>query len=282
MSCIINNGSAYKIKDNPREDLLALEMVENIFKKRRAHIISMPKKGSSVVCCMSGGMDTVANAAILMEEFNFKIYPLFINRGQTNYRWEKESVEFFDSFFSSRYPTLYNKYIEIQLDTPPIAYKNNLRNTKKMTDNPVLRSNVAYPARNPIIALTAMEYAYSLQSKGVFAKTIFAVHTADDPVLHSTLTAVRMANLLMCQITSDFNWQFISLPIEKEFGNYYGKEVMVKWCAENNIPIEKSRSCYKDQQNHCGECFPACQNRKEAFKKAGVHDKTIYNQNEGF
>ena len=121
-----------------------------------------------------------------------------------------------------------------------------------------------------------MEYAYSLQSKGVFPKTIFSVHTADDPVLHSTLTAVRMTNLLMCQITSDYRWQFISLPIEKNLGNYYGKEIMVKWCDENNIPIEKTRSCYKDDPVHCGKCSPACLNRKAAFKKAGVLDKTIY------
>ncbi len=126
------------------------------------------------------------------------------------------------------------------------------------------------------IALTCMEYAYALQSKGLFPKAIFAVHTADDPVFHSTLTAIRITNLLMCQITSDYNWQFISIPLEKELGNYYGKSRLVKWASENNISIEKTRSCYKDTELHCGTCFPACQNRKKAFKNAGVEDKTFY------
>lgn len=157
-----------------------------------------------------------------------------------------------------------------------MAYKAELRNTKNMIDNSALRKNVAYPARNSIIALTGMEYAYSLQSEGIFPKTVFSVHTADDPVFHSTLTAVRIANLLMCQITSDYNWQFISLPIEKELGNYYGKEILVKWSGENNIPIEKSRSCYKNEPIHCGICSPACLNRKKAFQEAGVIDKTVY------
>lgn len=276
MAKVINTDTGNRIENNRLEDLLVLDQVDNIFKERRPFVIRMPKKGAAVVACISGGMDTVSNLAILMEEFGLTVYPFFINRGQTNYKWEKQAVNFFNDFFSKRYEDLYNPYIEIELSSPPGAYKGNLRVTKNLKDNSFLRLSTAYPARNPIIALTGMEYAYSLQSKGIFAKTIFSVHTADDPVLHSTLTAVRIANLLMCQITSDFNWQFISLPIERELGNYYGKDVLAEWSAEHGIPLEKSRSCYKDQPLHCGECYPACKNRKQAFAKSNLEDKTKY------
>ncbi len=273
---VVDTGTARGIRENRLEDPLVLEDVERIFAKRRAAVIRMPAPGSPVVACLSGGMDTVANTAILMQEFGLKVYPFFIDRGQTNYTWEKAAVDYFDAYFKERYPELYHACREIRLDTPPAAYKDQLRRTKESADNPTFRGSVAYPARNPIIALTGMEYAYALQAEGVFAKTVFAVHTADDPVRHSTLTAIRIDNLLMCQIMGDYNWQFISLPIEKELGNYYGKEVMAGWCVENGIPIERSRSCYKDDPVHCGECFPACVHRKEAFRKAGVEDKTVY------
>lgn len=273
---IINTGTAYKISESENENLPILKSVEDIFLNIRNYIIKMPEPGSPVVACFSGGMDTVANVAILMEEFGLNVYPYFINRGQSNYKWEKEAVDFFNNYYTKRYPKLYNKYVEIQLDTPPKFYKNNLRWTKNLNDDPDIRKKVAYPARNPIIGLTGMEYAYSMQSNGIFPKTIFSVHTADDPPYHSALTAIRLVNLLMCHITNDYNWQFISIPIEKELGNYYGKEVYVSWCGEHDIPLEKSRSCYSNEVSHCGICYPACINRREAFKKAGLKDKTIY------
>jgi 7-cyano-7-deazaguanine synthase in queuosine biosynthesis len=124
--------------------------------------------------------------------------------------------------------------------------------------------------------LLAAEYAYSMQSKGVFPKTIFTSFMNDDPPRHSTLTAVRMLNLLLCQVMGDYNWQVIAIPLERELGNYYGKEYYVKWAYEHGIPLEKTRSCYKDQSEHCGACYPACQNRREAFKRAEVPDATIY------
>lgn len=276
MEKIINTNSAHNIKQKRTEDMLVLKGIEDIFLKRRAFIVRMPKLGDAVVACASGGMDTITNLAILMEEFKLEVYPFFINRNQSNYKWEKKSVDFFNDFFKKKYPGLYHDYLEIELPSPPKAYKTNLRGIKNSNDNFFLRSSVAYPARNPIIALTGMEYAYSLQNKKIFPKTVFAAHMADDPVFHSALTAIRIDNLLMCQITADYNWQFISLPIEKEFGNYYGKEIFVKWAYEHKIPLEKTRSCYEKEEHHCGVCDPACVNRKAAFEKSGVKDKTVY------
>lgn len=276
MSKLINTNTAYQIKNKRTEDLLVLDMVDEIFKRRREHIFRMPKPTSPVIACMSGGMDTTINIGVLLEDFKLKVYPFFINRGQTNYKWEKNSVEFFNQYYKERYPDLYNNYIEIELDSPPKAYKDILQKTKDLKDNSRMRNMVAYPARNPIIALTGMEYGYALQSKGIFPKTVFATHMSDDPPYHSALTALRIDNLLMCHISGDYNWQFTSIPIERELGNYYGKVKYIKWAVDHNIPIEKSRSCYKDDPIHCGECYPACINRKKAFKDAGVEDKTKY------
>jgi 7-cyano-7-deazaguanine synthase in queuosine biosynthesis len=273
---ITNTGTGNNIVKNKLEDLKVLGFVDKILKYRRGYVFRMPEKGSSVVACVSGGLDSIINIAILMEKFGLKVYPFFINRGQTNYVFEKKAIKFFQKYYKEKYPHLYNDCLEISLKTPSEEYKNFLREVKGLKDNSFLRNSVSYPARNPIIALTGMEYAYSLQAKKVYIKNVFATHTADDPVYHSSLTVLRTDNLLMCEVTGDYNWQFTSIPIERELDNYYGKSVLVKWANQYNIPLEKTRSCYKNTEKHCGQCYPACVNRKKAFSEAGIKDLTDY------
>ncbi len=270
---IIYTGTGEKIFENKLEELTVKKSVENILKAKRGDIYKLPKKKEAVVACVSGGLDSIINIAILMEEFNLIVYPFFINRGQSNYEWEKKSLEFFEGYFLEKYPKQYKKYLEIELDSPAKGYKDLLRECKNSTNN-----YVGYPARNPIIALSAMEYAYALQSQNIKIRHVFTTHTADDPVLHSTLTALRIDNLLMCQITGDYDWYFTSLPIETELDNYYGKSYLVKWGSEMNLPLEKTRSCYTKDRLHCGECFPACIHRQKAFLDADVLDNTKYSK----
>ena len=53
------------------------------------------------------------------------------------------------------------------------------------------------------------------------------------------------------------------------------KDEIVLMGAKMGIPYEKTFSCYKGGQIHCGEC-PTCYARKAAFKRAEVTDPTIY------
>lgn len=41
------------------------------------------------------------------------------------------------------------------------------------------------------------------------------------------------------------------------------------------INYEETWSCYKGGEHHCGKCG-TCQERKQAFREAGIDDKTIY------
>lgn len=49
--------------------------------------------------------------------------------------------------------------------------------------------------------------------------------------------------------------------------------------AKNAVPFEKSWSCYKGGDIHCGRCG-TCVERQEAFALAGVADPTQYNDSE--
>ena len=53
------------------------------------------------------------------------------------------------------------------------------------------------------------------------------------------------------------------------------KSDIVKIGSSLNIGMDKTWSCYKGGLTHCGKCG-TCVERIEAFKNAGVEDKTIY------
>src|SRR3989338_9447626 len=159
MSRILNNQGKIKIDDKVNEDVNLLKNFSGILKDKRGYVVKIPAKYESVVACLSGGQDSVANIGILLKEFGLNVYPFFINRGQSNYKYEKEAVDYFNAFYKKRFPKIYHSYKEITVMTPGTEYKDLLRKTKRMMDDIPLSHNISYPARGPIVFLTGMEYA---------------------------------------------------------------------------------------------------------------------------
>lgn len=265
----------YKIEKKESEDVKLLKILDDIFLERRGYVVKLPVAGSTVACCMSGGADSVANIFALMNEFKYKVYPFFINRGQSAYKWEKKAVDYYDDVFLKRFPSLYNKTLEIKVDTPAKEYKDDLREVKKSMADKEFSNHISYPARNSLIFLTGMEYAYSLRKGGIYINTLFSSHLASDSSFHCSQTWQRIMNLEMCHILHDWIFQFISLPIETAFGNYFDKDILIKYCEENNFDLIQTRTCVKDKETQCGTC-PCCWDRRRGFLEAGVEDKTKY------
>jgi len=272
---IKNIQGKIKFKDKVNEDPELLRLNSNLLKRRRGYVVKMPRKGSSVVTCMSGGMDSVANIFVLLEEYGYNVFPFFIKRGQSAYKQERASIDYYDKLFVKKYPGLYHKTLEIEVNTPGNEYKDMLRATKKAVDDVELRHNISYPSRNSIIFLTGMEYAYSLESQGIKARTIFGAHMSSDSSYHCSLTWTRLTNVTMCQITNEYDWQFIDIPIETEFGNFFDKDVYINYCNDKKFDLTKTRTCVKDHPIQCGDC-PTCWDRRRAYKEAGVKDLTKY------
>lgn len=271
MCKIINNESGrFRIADKDNEDVVLLRRLDQLFIEKRGYVIKMPPKNSAVVACMSGGLDSTANLAILMEIFGYEIYPFFINRGQSAHKEERAAVDYYNLFYKNKYPKLYHGVVEIEVATPAAAYKDDLRATKAAMADKERCKNISYPARNPIIFLSGMEFAYSLMNRGIMVKTIFASHVSSDGSYHCSQTWTRSMNLLFCQIMNDWEWQFISIPIETELGNYYDKDIYIKFCAEHNIPLKYTRTCVK-KGTPCGAC-PPCWERRNAFRELGLSD----------
>lgn len=265
---VLNHKDKNCLNEKRNEDLVILDTINNYFLKKRGYIFKLPQRGTPVLACMSGGLDSVVNILILLKECKFKVYPFFINRGQENYVLEKEAIAYFDEYFTKEFPDRYNKTFEISIEVPSSSYKNLLKETIK-------DDGISYPARNSIIFLTGAEYGYSLKTKEIEINTMFGSLVNGDTSFHCSLTWTRLMNLSICQMINDPNWQFTSIPIEETLGNFYDKDVLIKYAEENNFPIEHTRTCTKNTKIHCGSC-PFCKYRKSSFLKAGILDKTLY------
>jgi 7-cyano-7-deazaguanine synthase len=68
------------------------------------------------------------------------------------------------------------------------------------------------------------------------------------------------------------DWQKVSL--HRPFVDI-SKADIVKIGHDLNVPFEKTWSCYKGLELHCGKCG-TCVERREAFYLAGVEDPTEY------
>ncbi|MCD6550084.1 hypothetical protein J7K24_00895 [bacterium] len=99
ISKILNTGTAQEINNRRVEDLFVLNMTDEVLRKKRGYVVKLPPPGEPVVACLSGGLDSVCNLAILLKEFKLQVYPYFLNRNQSNYKYEKEAVKFFNIYF---------------------------------------------------------------------------------------------------------------------------------------------------------------------------------------
>lgn len=241
-----------------------LTFYNKFLKSKRGWVSKWPKK---TVFIYSGGMDSTITIARMLEKKKLEIYPLFINRGQSNEIFEKESALFFNDYFTKRYPNLYHNLFEIKIDVPPGEIKNELRPYSKVH---------GYPLRNTVMQLIGVQYAVSLLSDGNLVKSVMCAQVSDDPFPHSTLSSLRINTINTCDGLNEWDWQITSPNIDPELNETsIGKVDMIKFANSINLPIEKTRSCYTDGNHHCGKCL-TCSRRKAAFKEAGVIDKTDY------
>jgi 7-cyano-7-deazaguanine synthase len=242
---------------------------ELILQNRRGYVSKWPDKKEAVLI-VSGGLDSIIMAARLMEQ-GFTLFPLHIERGQTNYEAERQSIDKYSELFKDRYPGQFNDTTYIKLNIPPSEFKQDLTSYTK---------EKGHPLRDTMLQMAAVQYAISLRSKGLMVKTVFCAVMPEDYFPHSNLASIRATNVAICQNTDDWEWVISSPNIDP----YLEKEPItkpseIKWAEANNVSTGYTVSCNvaTAETNHlnCGTCS-SCERRKAAFAEAGVDDKTHY------
>ena len=242
-----------------------IKIFEKILSDKRGWISKWPKR---TVFIYSGGMDSTVTMAKLLEEKKMEIFPLFINRGQSNLKYEKKATEFFGRYFKAHYGNLFHDQTEIAVNIPPREIKDQLR---------AYSTKFGYPLRNNILQMVGVQYAISLsQTLGQDINSVLCAQLDDDPFPHSKLISLRATTVTVCQSLDEWDWQITSPNIDALLNKKKtGKKEMVQWAYEHDLPIEKTRSCYSKKEINCGACL-TCRRRKQAFIDAGVPDPTKY------
>jgi len=255
-----------------------LDNIEKILKEKRGFISKFPEN-KKIVMIISGGLDSVSTSARLIEDFGLEIFPLHIQRGQTNAVAENKAVDFFTDYFQKKYGE--NKFHtpqKISVNVPPVEFKKDLLPYTKVK---------GHPMRDPIMHLLAVQHAVSISQKiGESVRVVYCAIVPEDYFPHSSLAGLRVNTLNTCINMDDWDWQISSPNIDKYLSNEpFGKKEEISWAMERNMPIGKTISCNdaSEKTNYlaCGKC-KSCFRRHTAFTDLGFNDPTEYYEETNF
>ena len=249
-----------------------LNRTENILKAKRGYVCRWPKEKTAVMI-VSGGLDSTITSARLIEDYGLELFPLHIQRGQTNAVAEEKSVNYFTRYFQNKYgKDKYHKPMHISVNVPPKEFKPDLLPYTKLK---------GHPMRDPIMHLLGVEYAVAaslISEKKI--KTVLCAIVPEDYFPHSTLEGLRATTLSICLNMGDWEWQVTSPNIDPWLSKQmFNKNDEIVWGMKRKMPLGETISCndasLKTSYLACGSCL-SCDRRKAAFKKAGFDDPTIY------
>lgn len=121
------------------------------------------------------------------------------------------------------------------------------------------------PNRNMIMLSVAIGWAVSMK----FDAVCYAAHTGDHTIYPDCRPEFADA-VDKCAQLCDWHPVKVLRPFI-----HFNKTKIVELGSKLDVPFEKTWSCYKGRDEHCGKCG-TCVERKEAFQNAGVKDPTKY------
>lgn len=215
-----------------------------------------------LVTLCSGGLDSTTLAYLLANEGNTQTL-LFIHYGQ------KHLKEHFSADACARALGVHLVNVTI---TGEGIFRSALTDPNlEIPSGEYAPENLAItvvPNRNSVMANLAAALAISLDYEGI----ALAVHAGDHAVYPDCRPEfIEALENLLSMITGREQRRLSVLApfIDKS------KAEIVALGAGLGVPFEKTWSCYKGGELHCGTCS-TCQERKGAFVKAGVADPTQY------
>jgi 7-cyano-7-deazaguanine synthase len=238
-------------------------------------ITNKPKKA---VCIVSGGLDSICAAAYISRVKKFEIYIINFTYGQkaTN---ESSLAEDFANMLSAK------DYQFVDIGFMKNFYGGNNVLTEDTAGLPsTFRPSIIVPIRNAIFITISTAWALSIGAKMV----CFGAHMGDRSYPDCRPSFVRSIsrslNLADSDSIKDKSRQKVSVwcpalsGIDKacllKIGHQIlGDALFRTWSCYSNGVTRKGET----QSRQCGVC-ESCLNRKNAFKRAGIEDRTFYNK----
>lgn len=218
-------------------------------------------RGEYVILLFSGGMDSVTLFDILIQKWDCKVIPLYFMRHAGNESWELEAVHYFHDFYKQKYPdnVLDLELLEIEIPS---------RQNKQYFDRE-RQKYLGLPLRNHIMWSNAFTQAVYLSGKyNTTIRSVVVGSVLDDGNSpESGMFAINAYNLSVCASLGIWHYQLMAPLIDESLDKIYTKKDLVTYCINNQIMLNKSRSCFSKQKEPCLECL-ACQNKTQALNQA--------------
>ncbi len=220
------------------------------------------------VIVFSGGIDSVCAVSFLKSKYD--LYGITFSYGQ------KANMEIkVAKRFAKKLKLKQHKIIDISFMKELYGNSNVLTSTKKKIPSK-FEYSIVVPIRNAVFLSISSAWAFTLNASLV----AYGAHTGDKnyPDCRPNFTK---------KLESAFNQGEIdgielklrkSIKIWSPYREGLSKSDLLKTGMKNlGNSIFKTWSCYSNKEYHCGVC-ESCINRKNAFQKAGILDKTKYKE----
>lgn len=218
------------------------------------------------VIVFSGGIDSVCTASFLKSKY--ELYGISFSYGQ------KANQEILASkSFAKKLGLKQQRIVDISF-MKDLYGDSNVLTSKKRKIPDKFEYSIVVPIRNAVFLSVASAWAYTLNASIV----AYGAHTGDK-------NYPDCRPLFAKKLESAFNQgeiDGIKSGIRKEikiwspYREGLSKSELLKiGIRALGDSIFKAWSCYESKKHHCGVC-ESCNNRKKAFEKAGITDKTKY------
>lgn len=211
--------------------------------------------GKSIGVLLSGGLDSAALVAHYLRK-NYTVWPIYVVAGL---RWEKSEIYWTKRFLRAVKSPRLKPLSQTRLPLEN-AYAENWSQKGKVPGAKSRNQAVFLPARNLLLIIRAILKQPNLSD--------FALATLKgNPFPDGRRSYFKQLGKILSE-------SFLRpIRIHGPFRNLNKRSVIKRY---GKWPIHLSFSCINPKgMHHCGRCNK-CAERKKAFKKARVKDKTIY------
>ena len=218
------------------------------------------------VIVFSGGVDSVCAVSFLKAKY--ELYGITFSYGQ------KADMEINAAkSFAKKLELKEHKIIDINFMKNLYGNSNVLTSSKRKIPNK-FEYSIVVPIRNAVFLSIASAWAFTLNASLV----AYGAHTGDTnyPDCRPKF-AKKLENAFNEGEIDGINSKLRkNIEIWSPYRKGLSKSDLLKSGIKNlGDSIFKTWSCYSNRKYHCGIC-ESCNNRKIAFKKAGIIDKTKY------
>lgn len=217
----------------------------------------MPKK--SAVVLLSGGLDSVVSLAHLKDELDIKI-ALTFDYGQRAVKEEIKAAQEIANFYNINHKVIDASWLAEITNTALVDTSENLPDLKNLDsfDEATKSAKAVWvPNRNGAFLNIAASFCDSIKADFI----IFGGNKEEGTTFPDNTQEFIDA------INKSFEYSTLAKPKVIAPLINYSKTQIVTIGAQKNIPFKFIRSCYTNQQKHCGAC-ESCKRLKRALEEA--------------